>query len=74
MAQHKTPELSDELLKRIRIVRRDSGNMLFHFTRAPTERFIEVVFGNGDKMTMSGSAGAGKKGKWGLPLTFDKLR
>jgi len=58
MTQHKTPELSDELLKRIRIVRRDFGNLLFHFTRAPTERFIEVVFEKGDKMTMTGSAGA----------------
>jgi hypothetical protein len=58
MTQHKTPELSDELLKRIRIVRRDFGTLLFHFTRAPAEKLIEVVFGNGHKMTMSGSVGA----------------
>ena len=58
MTQHRTPELSDELLRRIRIVRRDFGNLLFHFTRAPTERLIEVVFDNGSKMTMSGSTNA----------------
>jgi hypothetical protein len=58
MTQHKTPELSDELLKRIRIVRRDFGNMLFHFTRTPTEQLIEVVLGNDYKMTITGSVGA----------------
>jgi hypothetical protein len=58
MAQHKTPDLSYELLKRIKIVRRDYGNVLFHFTRAPLEKLVEVSFRTGHKMTMSGSVGA----------------
>jgi hypothetical protein len=58
MSQHKIPELSEELFKRIRLVRRDFGNLLFHFTRAPSEPFIEVNFGQGRKMTMRGSTGA----------------
>lgn len=58
MSQHKTPEVSEELSKRIRLVRRDLGSLLFHFTRAPSERFVEVKFGQGEKMTMSGSTGA----------------
>ena len=58
MSQHKTPELSEELFKRIKLVRRDVGNLLFHFTRAPSESLIEVNFGQGRKMTMSGSTSA----------------
>jgi hypothetical protein len=58
MSQHKTPELPVELFKRIKIVRRDFGNLLFHFTRAPEERFVEVDFDDGGKMGMPGSAGA----------------
>jgi hypothetical protein len=58
MTEHKTPDLSDELLKRIKIVRRDFGNLLFHFTRAPLDKLVEVSFRNGRKITMNGSVGA----------------
>lgn len=56
MNSHKTPELSYELFNRIRLVRRDIGNLLFHFTRSPKEQFVEVDFGHGNKMSMTGSA------------------
>lgn len=36
----------DELTKRISLVRRDLGNLLFHFTRKP-EHDIEVIHGTG---------------------------
>jgi hypothetical protein len=42
MAQHSMPAMSEELLQRIKLVRRDLGSLLFHFTRAPDEGFIEV--------------------------------
>jgi len=48
--------LTEELYRRIRLVRRDFGNLLFHFTRDPNERFVEVHFGEGHSMTMNGSA------------------
>jgi hypothetical protein len=34
MNTHETPEQSEELEKRIRLVRRDVSNLLFHFTRS----------------------------------------
>jgi hypothetical protein len=43
MNQHPTPDLSPELANRIRSVRRDMGGMLFHFTRAPTEKILNIV-------------------------------
>ena len=58
MKEHKIPDLPEELLKRIRLVRRDFGNLLFHFTRAPNERFVKVNFGKGHTMSMTGSASA----------------
>lgn len=58
MKEHKTPDLTDELFRRIRLVRRDFGNLLFHFTRAPQERSVKVNFGQGRTMSMSGSAGS----------------
>jgi hypothetical protein len=58
MKDHKTPDLPEELFKRITLVRRDLGNLLFHFTRKPDEQFIEVKFGQGNMMGMSGSARA----------------
>jgi hypothetical protein len=56
MNEHQTPELPEELFKRIKLVRRDLGNLLFHFTRSPKERFVEVTFSEGHTMSMSGSA------------------
>lgn len=58
MNKHMTPDLPDELLKRITLVRRDIGNLLFHFTRKPAEQSVEVRFGQGRAMSMSGSASA----------------
>lgn len=56
MNEHQTPELPEELFKRIKLVRRDLGSLLFHFTRSPEERFVEVTFGEGHTMSMSDSA------------------
>ena len=47
MDEQKNPDLSEELLKRITIVRRDLGNLLWHFTRKPSERFVEVKIAKG---------------------------
>ena len=44
----------DELAKRISLVRRDLGNLLFHFTRKP-EHDIEVIHGT-EKTIMGGHA------------------
>src|SRR4030067_1396093 len=41
MNLHPTPKLSRELLQRIKLVRRDIGNLLFHFTRTPEEVTID---------------------------------
>lgn len=35
MNKHKLPDLPEDRLKRIKVVRRDMSNLLFHFTRAP---------------------------------------
>lgn len=53
---HKTPDLSDNLSKRIRLVRRDMGSLLFHFTRKPKESFIKVVLENNRTLGMTGDA------------------
>ena len=37
MNKHKLPDLSENLRKRIQMVRRDLSNLLFHFTRAPEQ-------------------------------------
>ncbi|MGB3340822.1 MAG: hypothetical protein WBB37_05010 [bacterium] len=58
MAEHKVPEISKTLLDRIRLVRRDVGNLLFHFTRAPEEKFVSVRFRHGGTLSMPGSASA----------------
>ncbi len=55
MNNHKTPELSKELHQRIKLVRRDIGNLLFHFTRTPNTKFIEIETKYGSK-SMSASA------------------
>lgn len=52
----KTPKLSKKLSKRINMVRRDIGNLLFHFTRKPkNDDMIYVTQGNGS-MGMPSSA------------------
>jgi hypothetical protein len=43
MTEHIAPELDPELLKRINIVRRDLGNLLFHFTRMPNESSLRLL-------------------------------
>lgn len=58
MTEHKVPEISKALLDRIRLVRRDVGNLLFHFTRAPKEKFVSVRFHHGGTLSMPGSASA----------------
>lgn len=55
MSEHKLPKLSKELYQRIKLVRRDIGNLLFHFTRAPKADFIEIKSKWGTR-TMSASA------------------
>jgi plasmid maintenance system killer protein len=42
MPDHKVPEISKELFQRIKLVRRDMGNLLFHFTRAPKTDSIRI--------------------------------
>jgi hypothetical protein len=49
----KMPRLSEDLLKRIQLVRRDIGNLLFHFTRAPEKDFIVKTFDGEKKYSKS---------------------
>ena len=57
MNKHQTPSLSEDLYRRIRLVRRDIGTMLFHFTRRLDDgRRIEIVTGENSRMSMSGTA------------------
>lgn len=51
---HKTPELSEELAKRIRLVRRDVGDMLFHFTRSIEPKKVTVSCREGHTLQMDG--------------------
>jgi hypothetical protein len=55
---HKTPELSEELWRRISLVRRDVGTLLFHFTRTPDQRIVEVSTQAGRKISTLASARA----------------
>ncbi|MBN8450220.1 MAG: hypothetical protein J0M13_14650 [Candidatus Accumulibacter sp.] len=56
MTSHPTPELSEELAKRIRLVRRDVGDLLFHFTRNIEPNRVTVSFSETCSMGMGGSA------------------
>lgn len=58
MTDHKTPEISKALFDRIRIVRRDLGSLLFHFTRASAEKFVSVQLVHGGTLSMPSSASA----------------
>lgn len=55
MFDNMCPEISSELQQRIRLVRRDMGNLLFHFTRTPEEKFVVVKTRTGE-LSMSSSA------------------
>jgi len=50
------PPNPPELLRRIRLVRRDIGNLLFHFTRSPDADYIEFETENWGTVTMLGTA------------------
>src|SRR5438094_683589 len=52
------PEQPEEVSRRIRLVRRDMGGLLFHFTRDPAVPFVEVALAGGAKSTTPGSAAA----------------
>lgn len=56
MAASAIPEQSEELAKRIRLVRRDVGDLLFHFTRSIEPKRISVSFSKGYTLSMDGSA------------------
>lgn len=56
MGEHKTPELSKALFDRIRIVRRDIGNLLFHFTRSSVDKIVSITQGDGGMWTIPASA------------------
>jgi hypothetical protein len=58
MTFHLTPELSEELAKRIRLVRRDVGDLLFHFTRNIEPQRITVSIRDNHSIYMGGSASA----------------
>ena len=59
MVTSNTPPLSNELLRRIKLVRRDIGNLLFHFTRKPeTDNYIEVKTSPTGTRWLSSSASA----------------
>lgn len=58
MIIHPTPKLSEELAKRIRLVKRDVGDLLFHFTRSIEPNKVSMSFGDGITQHMDGSASA----------------
>ena len=53
---HRLPDLPPELAGRIKLLRRDIGNLLFHFTRGTGERIVRKLE-NGE-IQMPGTAGA----------------
>lgn len=56
MAEQEMPEISKNLLNRIRLVRRDVGDLLFHFTRSPGEGFVTWRSPFGGETSMPSSA------------------
>ena len=56
MPTHLIPDLSPELAKRIRLVRRDVSDLLFHFTRNIHPQNIKIKIADNAEMGMSGSA------------------
>ncbi|RQH08445.1 hypothetical protein [Paraburkholderia dinghuensis] len=53
MNSHPTPPLDPELAKRIKLVRRDVSDLLFHFTRGLEPRWVEI---QGRKINMGETA------------------
>jgi len=58
MIEHKLPEISKVLFERIRLVRRDFGNLLFHFTRTLVDKFVSFNQNNGEVFSIPASASA----------------
>lgn len=56
MEKHEMPEMSGDLFDRIRLVRRDVGDLLFHFTRTPKQEGISWTRANGGKVYARSSA------------------
>ena len=59
MINHHTPDLAEDLAKRIRLVRRDMSSLLFHFTRASAEASAMTVL---DRILRDGKLQG--TGKW----------
>ena len=55
-SNHKMPEISKNLTDRIRLVRRDVGELLFHFTRTPEKATVSWSMPGGGLTSMSSSA------------------
>ncbi|MFC1993104.1 hypothetical protein ACFLV3_04780 [Chloroflexota bacterium] len=56
MTEHDMPELDPKLARRIRLVRRDMGDLLFHFTRASEQEKISWTSAHGSTITADNSA------------------
>jgi hypothetical protein len=56
MSNQEMPEISKNLLDRIRLVRRDVGDLLFHFTRDPGEGYVTWSSPLGGSTSMPSSA------------------
>jgi len=56
MTEHIAPQLDPELLKRIKLVRRDLATLLFHFTRATNEGSVAWNNKFGDVHTLGSSS------------------
>jgi hypothetical protein len=56
LKSHATPEVSKALYDRIRSVRREFGNLVFHFTRTPDIDFVEIQLPSGGTISMKSSA------------------
>jgi len=56
MESNRLPDLPQELARRIRLVRRDIGNLLFHFTRPSEDAFVTVSLPGGGTSSWQGTA------------------
>ena len=54
--KHKVPKISESLAHQIRLLRRDVGELLFHFTRTPKEESIAWSIPQGGQMITLSSA------------------
>lgn len=52
------PDLSKELARRIKLVRRDIGSLVFHFTRKADTDYVHINLPSGGKVSRSASASA----------------